>query len=215
MSSLESEPGLYLILPPAFAPARIAPDLDAALATGAVAAVLLWLESEVEAEWAEAVDMLQPLIHGHGVPLLLGGKPVRAAQLGADGLHLEASVQDIRAAVEAETPRRMVGAGGLLSRHNAMLSGETGVDYVLFGSANPARREACDPDKILELAGWWAEIFQVPCAAIAETAEQADALAEAGANFVAVRDLVWADAQGAESAVIALRRRLKTLALAS
>ena len=55
-----------------------------------------------------------------------------------------------------------------------------------------ARRHLKDRDKACarrdELIAWWAEIFEAPCVAFdVETPEEADGLARAGADFIAVR----------------------------
>ena len=63
----------------------------------------------------------------------------------------------MREAVEALKPDFIVGAGDLHNRDDAMLKGEAGADYVLFGplsgTISPAERE---------LARWWAETMEVP-----------------------------------------------------
>jgi thiamine-phosphate pyrophosphorylase len=85
-----------------------------------------------------------------------------------------------------------------------MTLAEAGADYVAFGA--PAQLKDRDKARLRrnELAAWWAEIFQVPCVALdVETAQEAEALAGAGVDFVglslpagqsaaAARDLVAA-----------------------
>lgn len=114
-----------------------------------------------------------------------------ARSLGADGVHL-GSPADLEDAYQAA--RGILGAGGVIgvdagiSRHDAMTMAEAGADYIAFGA--PAHLK--DRDKALarrdELVAWWGEIFQVPCVVFdVETAEEAQALAAAGADFVALR----------------------------
>ena len=209
-----SKPRLYLMLPPAFAPAALAPGFADALATGEVAAVLMWLAGVEDAPWQEAAAVLLPVAHARGTPLLIGGNGERAQRLGADGVHLEASAEELRAAHKAHAPRLMVGAGGLATRHEAMLAAETGVDYVLFGSADPARERAIPAATIRDLTEWWSELFQVPCVVSAGGPEEAAALAAAGADFIAVSEWVWADPGGPAAAIKALSGCLQDMAVA-
>lgn len=204
----DSEPRLYLMLPPAFAPAELAPKLAEALATGEVASALLWLADDGEVAFRDAVAALLPVAHARRVPLLVGGNAARAARLGADGVHLEAGAETLGAAVKAHAPRLMVGAGGIATRHAAMLAAETGVDYVFFGSADPRRTRPVPAAAIRDLAEWWSELFEVPCVAEAGSIEEAEALGLAGAEFIAVGEPVWTNAGGPAAAVGALARSL-------
>ncbi len=55
-----------------------------------------------------------------------------------------------------------------------------GADYVLFGDLDGPF------EATLDAVEWWAELFEVPCVGIATSLEEAEALAEAGAEFVAL-----------------------------
>ena len=111
-----------------------------------------------------------------------------ARDLGADGIHLRhtASFEERYASARAALgPDRIVGCSAGASRHDAMLLGEAGADYVSFS----------DP----ELVCWWAEIFEVPVVAFGcQTPEQIAAAVAARADFVAIE---VADHQAPELAV--------------
>src|SRR5437762_14269115 len=64
---------LYLITPPVKDARRFAADLATALDAGGFAAVLLNFADEQEAEPAEAVAALVPLVQGRGIALLVNG----------------------------------------------------------------------------------------------------------------------------------------------
>ena len=53
---------------------------------------------------------------------------------------------------------------------------------------------------LAERVGWWAEIFETPCVAYAENIAAVAALADAGADFVALGDAVWASPSPFEAA---------------
>jgi thiamine-phosphate pyrophosphorylase len=103
-------------------------------------------------------------------------------------------------------PDRIAGVGGLSSRHDAMLAGESGVDYVMFGGLDSEDDSAA----IVERTAWWAEIFTLPCIAYARTLDDVAPLAAAGADFIALDDAVWEHPQGAAAAVEAAMLALAT-----
>jgi thiamine-phosphate pyrophosphorylase len=89
-----------------------------------------------------------------------------------------------------------------------MIAAERGADYVMFGEPN---REGERPaaEAVLERVAWWAEVFEVPCVAYAASADEIEALAQAGADFVAVGDFVFADARGVAVAVREAGQKLR------
>lgn len=206
---------IYLVAPTAFEPPGFRPLLEQALGAGDIACLLFWPAGGGDEERRAAGEMLarELLLDGarqRGVPLLeaLAGPPLPD---GADGVHVEAGIAALKAAMAAHAPRRMVGAGGLHTRHDAMEAAEAGVDYVMFGSASPAAG-GNDFTLIHDLAAWWGPLFEVPCVAPAASLDEALALARAGVDFVAVRDYVWHHEAGPAAAVASLDAALAGVA---
>ena len=87
-----------------------------------------------------------------------------------------------------------------------MSAGEAGVDYVMFGEPRP---DGWTPpfEETLERTLWWADIFETPCVAYAGGPDDAEALAAAGADFVALGDSIWS-AEDAGAAVAAVAARI-------
>jgi hypothetical protein len=162
----EGSPGLLLFV--GSAPA----ELDAALATGAVAALVA--DPSAVPAWRERCGR-------HGVALLALDDPAVA---GVDGVHL-GDPGGIAAAREHLGPGRIVGAACGRSRHAGMVAGETGADYVMFGDLD---RAPVPGDELFELVRWWSELFVIPCAAAAPLdLALARALVGAGADLLASR----------------------------
>jgi thiamine-phosphate pyrophosphorylase len=61
---------------------------------------------------------------------------------------------------------------------------------------------------VVERVAWWAELFEVPCIGFAGDLEEVAPLAEAGAEFIAIGDWIFAYPQGATAAVAEAARRL-------
>ena len=182
---------LYLITPPltrtdADAFARSFRDV---LAAAQVASALVRLAPGAEAEAKTIIAPLLAAAAARDCALLIENDARLAARLGADGVHVAGAGEALEEAVESLKPERIVGAGGLSTRDEAMTAGEIGADYVMFGE--PAGGQMTALDRLLERVDWWAEIFQTPCVACAHSLEAVEALARAGADFVAVDDVIW------------------------
>ncbi len=98
-------------------------------------------------------------------------------------------------------PDRIVGVGGLATRHDSMAAGEAGADYVLFGEPD-AKGQRPSPEAVAERLEWWDELFEPPCVGFATSREEAEAFATAGADFVLVGDIIWSDPRGAKAALV-------------
>ena len=190
-------PRLYLVTPPLGAPGAIADDLADALNATDIASVLLRFADDDAQAVLERAQALRILIQSNGAALLLDGHAGLVAQAQADGAHLT-GVDALKAAVPGLKPARIAGCGGLASRDDAMLAGESGADYVMFGEPN-GRRPAFEA--VLDRVAWWAEIFQVPCVGYAANLDEIEALARAGADFVAIDEIVWRDRRSLAAAV--------------
>jgi thiamine-phosphate pyrophosphorylase len=198
----EAAPRLYLITPRLTEASSFEPLLAAALDAGDVACVFLRLQTLAASESKKLIGRLAGLVQKHGAALLIED-PQLAARCDADGVHINGLGTALDSAIAAMKPDRIVGIGGLISRHDAMLAGETGVDYIMFGEP-----EAADVAEILERTGWWAEIFTLPCVAYAKTLADIASLVLAGADFIALGNAVWDDPRGAAAAVTAAQQAL-------
>ena len=71
---------------------------------------------------------------------------------------------------------------------------------MLFGEPD-ASGQRPSIEAIAERLQWWAELFEPPCIGFAASSEEAFEFAAAGADFVLVGDVVWADPRGAAAAL--------------
>ena len=163
--------------------------VSAVLDTADVAALLI---SPAAAKPLDAASV-KPLVDAaqeKGVAALIVSDAQLARTLRADGVHLPWDKDAAKQYGEARQiigDRLIVGADAGRSRHDAMTLCEAGADYVGFGIAYDVEdQEAARADRVARIE-WWSEIFQVPCMAFdVETQREAAALAQAGADFVAL-----------------------------
>ena len=197
---------LYLITPPRIDDlAAFGRDLAQALDAGDVAALQVRLKGVSDEVIAAAVDVITPIAHARGVAVILNDRPDLAAQLGCDGVHVgqtDMSYGDARKLMGREA---MIGVTCHDSRHLAMEAAEAGADYVAFGAFFPTTTKDAPTRADPEILTIWQETMEVPCVAIGGvTAANAEGLAKAGADFLAVSAGVWAYPQGPAAAVRAL-----------
>ncbi len=198
-------PRLYLITPPVADPAAFAPQLEAALGAGDVAAVLLRLAEADERTLINRTKAIAETVQRRDVALLLDGRPGIVARAGADGAHLS-GIDAFAAALALLKPDRIAGAGGLSSRHDAMLAAETGADYVMFGDPpvpGNKRGGGLPFDEVLERLLWWAELFEIPCVGYAASRDEIAPLAQTGADFIALGEWIWTEPQNVAATIAA------------
>jgi thiamine-phosphate pyrophosphorylase len=193
-STVQTSPprSLYLVTPllsaaDAGAFARI---FGEALEAAPIACALVRLApgSETDGE-AVAAPFLRSAMDA-GCALLIENDVRLAARVGADGVHVAGAGADLEAAIKRLKPDSIVGAGSLRTRDQAMTAGEMGADYLMFGEPQGGVRPM-GLASLTERVAWWAEIFETPCVAYADTIAAAGTLADAGADFVALGEAIW------------------------
>lgn len=188
---------LYLITPKLAAAAPFDAALRAALGAAEISCVLLRFSTDDPGRRKQIARDLAALVQGAGAALLVDGDVQTAARAGADGAHVAGAGEALDQAIDSLKPDRIVGVGDLETRDECMNAGELDVDYLMFGGPDSADTA----EEIGERAQWWAEIFNVPCVAYAADLAEVEALAQTGAEFVALEKAVWDDPRGSAVAV--------------
>jgi thiamine-phosphate pyrophosphorylase len=192
---------LYLVTPPLGDPTAFLRDLGAVLDAGDIAALLLRLEPADERTLTNRAKSVAAVVQRRDVALLLDGHHDLAARAGADGAHLF-GIAALTEAIGALKPDRIAGAGGLRSRHDAMLAGEAAADYVMFG--DPDRGGGRPPlEAVTERLTWWSELFEPPCVGYAGSRDEITPLKQAGADFIALGEWLWMQNEGPVAAAAA------------
>src|SRR5262245_21496903 len=165
-------------------------DLSAVVSAADVACCLI-VPAPGKATTAASAKPIVAAAQRAGVAALLANDVDLARTVAADGVHLDPapSLAATYAAVRQRLGRdAIVGADAGVSRHDAMSLAEAGADYIAFGAPAHLLDRSRARQRRDDLVTWWGEIFGVACVALdVETPAEADRLAQAGANFVAVR----------------------------
>ncbi|MFT4936582.1 MAG: thiamine-phosphate pyrophosphorylase [Pseudoalteromonas distincta] len=212
---------LYLLTPPVLDDlAAFGHTLAQALDAGDVAALQVRLKGASDEVIAAAVDVIMPIAHSRDVAVILNDRPDLAAALGCDGVHVGQDDPPCREARRIMGKNAMIGVTCHDSRHLAMEAAEAGADYVAFGAFYPTTTKDAPTRAEPELLTIWQESMEIPCVAIGGiTVDTAEALAAAGADFLAVSAGVWAHPEGPAAAVrelnAAIARGLAARAAAS
>jgi thiamine-phosphate pyrophosphorylase len=196
---------LCLVTPPDIDPDRFLPLLDDALAGGDIASLILTGDGErLERLARPAVLRAQ----ARGVAVLVANDIGIAARTGADGVHIDTGPAALAEALAGQAKGLIVGAGGIRSRHDAMVAGERGPDYLFFGRLDGDTGEGIFA-KALDLAAWWAELFVIPAVVMGgRSVASVEAAARAGVEFVALSRAVFEAAAGPARAVAEANRLL-------
>ncbi len=186
-----NRPRLFLVTPPDFDVAELAGKLKQAFTGGDIACVLIYMPGAATKDVQAAADVLVPVIQEGGAAAIVYRDTQAAGRSGADGVHVDSSLEDLKLAVESFQPERIVGTGGTKLKHDSMAWAETGADYLFFGKLDLNEKEGAHP-RTLASAAWWAELFETPCVALAGSSIGTLAeVAETGADFVALKDVLW------------------------
>jgi thiamine-phosphate pyrophosphorylase len=163
--------------------------LAAAQAAADLAVVLIAPAAGQRLQAAEVRPLVDRVRKAEATALVLDDARL-ARSAGADGVHLGVPNDPqaaYAAAREALGGQGVVGADAGISRHVAMVLAEAGADYVGFGAPPHLGDRQKARLRRAEMIAWWAPIFEVPCVAFdVETPEEAQQLAAAGADFIAV-----------------------------
>jgi thiamine-phosphate pyrophosphorylase len=192
---------LVLIADPRAGGGMDAARVLAALSGGDVASLILVAGAVDDDAFQAYCEAIVPDAQGRGVAVVISGDTRTAGRVGADGIHMEASKDEVAEAVRKHDGKLIVGAGGAKTRHDALELGEAQPDYIFFGRFNYDNTPEPHP-RNLGLAEWWAEIVQVPCIALGgSTIASAEAVAATGAEFVALSAAIFADGADPAQAV--------------
>ncbi len=191
---------LFLVSPSVADGAAFAQILEPVLNAAKVASFLLRTGKIAERDVQKIIGTLKPLVQSRGIAFLVEDNPTLSIRNDTDGVQIRGTGGALTDALARLKPDRIVGVCGLAGKDDAMVAGETGADYLMFGEA-PAEGPRPSPANVLGLVEWWSPIFNLPCVACATGLDDIGPLVTAGADFIAVGDAIWNDPRGPEAAI--------------
>ncbi len=150
---------IYLIVPAITEMESLYQMVERAFSLAKISALLLVRKTINEKDYSKLAKKIIPLAHIHNCAFLIDNNIGLVKQLGADGVHINNDINLLEKAIKQLKPELIVGFGNIDNRHDAMIGGELGADYIFFGEIEGNND---NNDKIKELVIWWEETTNVP-----------------------------------------------------
>ncbi len=185
----EDRPQIYLVTPPD-ADTGFADTLARALDAAPIACVRVALASTDADHVARVADALRETSHARDVAIVIEAHMGLVERLGLDGVHLTDSARSVRKVRETLGADAIVGTHCGTSRHDGLIAGEIGADYVSFGPiGDTGLGDGTVADH--ELFEWWSEVVELPV--VAEGALTPALVREFApiTDWFAFRDEIW------------------------
>ncbi|MCZ2157987.1 thiamine phosphate synthase [Bartonella sp. 220] len=123
--------------------------------------------------------------------LLIAGDSRIAGRIKADGLHVEGDFNALANLENQKKEQKIIGFGNVRNRHSAMLAGEAGVDYLLFGKLGADKKPHAHPRNV-QLGQWWAEVMEIPAIVQAGSDFASfDEVLKTACEFIAVEEIIF------------------------
>ncbi len=174
-----------------------AEKLEPVFAAGDIASVIITSGGLDESAFQARAEPIVAAAQAAGIAAIIDGETRVAARVGADGIQFGQDPDVIRDAIDKYSPKMMVGAANVKTRHTALVIGENQPDYVMFGKPGGDIRAEPHP-KNLQLGSWWSAMIEIPCIVLGGShIDSVSAVAASGAEFVALENAIFtADGEG-------------------
>ena len=184
------QPQIYLITPAEIDLNSFSQSLASVLDTHDIACVRLALSTKDEDRLSRAADALREVAHARDVALVIADHLILAERLGLDGVHLSDAARSVRHARKELGEDAIVGAHCGPSKHDGMVAGEAGADYVSFG---PVQAHALGDGSFApaDLFQWWSEVIEVPVVAEGTLDTATIAALSPYTDFFGIGDEIW------------------------
>lgn len=168
---------------------------DSQLATvlrgGDVASIIFHNDGLEETDFQKLVAPLVTTAQENHIAAIIVEDSRTAGRVNADGLQLGQDSVALGEAIDKFSPKLMIGAGNVKTRHNALVIGELQPDYVMFGKPGGDIRPEPHP-KNVDLGSWWSTMVEIPCVVLGgNSVESVIEVSKSGAEFVALGDAIF------------------------
>jgi len=175
--------------------------LAAAIKGGDIASIILPNKDMSESAYQDHVEALTKLAQGNDIAVIVQDDSQAMGRSGADGIFVASGIEALKETLARFSPKRIVGYGGVRTRHNAMEAAELYPDFLFLGKLDGDIKPEAHP-KNVALAQWASELMQVSIIVMGgSTLESTIDVAKSGAEFVALSHAVFSHVDGPEAAV--------------
>lgn len=156
-------------------------------------AAFLISEGCIDFNEPDTLKKLVEAVQGQNIAVLISDDVASMNILLADGVQIGSETTHFKTVREALGERFIIGAYVGSSKHDAMSFGEMNADYIAFGPDHIEGQDDKSNQKIIELALWWQEMFQVPAIAYLNASENTDQITFSTQypDFVALLPNFW------------------------
>ena len=205
MSNSQTDPHcqLYLMTPPRIEDVQaFLIQLEQALTAAPVACLQIRLKGLSDSALIQTAKPICEMAQRHEVAVILNDRPDLVDAVGADGVHVGQEDMDYLSSRELLGGDAIIGVTCHNSKQLAFEAAGAGADYVAFGAFFETPTKDPKTRAELEILSWWQEAMETPVVAIGGiTPDNAKAVIEAGADFLAVSSGVWQYPDGVVSSV--------------
>ena len=182
-------PQIYLVTPPEFDLGSFPATVERVLGGADIAFLRLTRGSRDEDRLTRAADAIREIAHRADVALVIDTHVVLAQRLGLDGVHLTDGARTVRSARKTLGSDAIVGAHCGQSRHDGMIAGEAGADYIAFGPVSGGLGDGATADHAL--FEWWSQMIELPVVAEGGLTEESIRDLAPVTDFFAVGEEIW------------------------
>lgn len=183
---------LYIISPPKIDLPVFSESLKSAISGGEVAAFQLRLKNISADDITRAAETLMPICHDAQIAFIINDSVEITKKTGASGVHLGSDDGNIKQARSILGSDFIIGASCYNSIDMAINAATDGADYVSFGAFYETTTKTPKAKAELVTLEKWSNAANILCAAIGGiTPQNAEPIAEAGADFICSVSYIW------------------------
>ena len=184
------QPKLYIVSPAEFEIDTFAEQLKPILDTVEVSCFRLALSTQDEKIIGKSADLVRHICHSRDVAVVIENHFLLVQKYGLDGVHLSDGSRNVGKARKNLGKDTIIGAFCGSSKHDGLIAGEAGADYVSFG---PLNKTTLRDGNIAhsDLFKWWSTMIEIPV--LAEGALDKKVIGELKnlTDFLAFGDELW------------------------
>ena len=184
------QPKLYIVSPAEFEIDTFAEQLKPILDTVEVSCFRLALSTQDEKIIGKSADLVRHICHSRDVAVVIENHFLLVQKYGLDGVHLSDGSRNVGKARKNLGKDAIIGTFCGSSKHDGLISGEAGADYVSFG---PLSKSTLRDGNIAhsDLFTWWSTMIEIPVIAEGRLNKKVIGELRKATDFLAFGDELW------------------------